>query len=451
MNLKKLLKKIIPKGLLGLGLPAYHSARGVSAAYKYGFPAKKMKVIGVTGTNGKTTTAAIIASILEKAGYKVGLSTTAYFKIGEKEWVNDLNMTSTNPYKLQRLLAEMAKEKVEWAVVEVTSHALKQHRVWGIPFQAAVMTNLTQDHLDYHGSMQAYAAAKAQLLRQAQQLVVLNIDDEWFNYFNGASKTHKLAYGTNKDADVRLTKASLGAGGSVLKTQFHGTEAEFVSPLVGKFNAYNTLAAITLALGLDINKEAIAEGLKAISGVPGRMEKIDEGQNFNVLVDYAHTPDAIEKLFESLKPITKGKIIAVFGATGDRDKLKRPIMGEVAAANCDIVIITDDEPYSEDAGQIRASVLAGAQKAKAEVLEVGDRKEAIKKAFALAENGDVVTVLGMGHQTFRTMNEGKIEWDDRAVARELLKNLANKPKTAKKPKKSTKKKSQKSSTKNKSS
>lgn len=423
-NARQTIKKITPNWLLEPLLYPYHYGRASVANAINGMPARGMNVIAVTGTNGKTTTVNYIASILMAAGYKVGVSTTAVFRIGDKQWDNELNMTVTNPFALQKLLKDMKRADVEWVVLEVTSHSLQQRRVMGIPIHTAVMTNLSQDHLDYHGTMQNYAAAKAKLFKRAKKNVVLNRDDDWFGYYQKLVGERTLfTYGSGAKNDVRVVKANLGSQGSRVQVNYGVEKLIWDLKLAGKFNVYNAMAAAATALALSIDPSAVKAGLEALSHVPGRMEAIIEGQSFAVIVDYAHTPDAMENVFETLKPLTPGKLVAVFGSAGDRDRRKRPLMGQIAAEHCDVAIVTDDEPHSEEAGQIRKSILKGANHthSTAKIMEIADRGAAIKQAFALAKRGDTVVILGMGHQKYRAMNEGKIEWDDRNVARQLLK------------------------------
>ncbi len=429
---KKLLKRLLPHSLVTLFLPTYHLGRAIYANYKFGRPAKHLKVVAVTGTNGKTTTAHFITKVLEAAGYKVGLSTTARFQIGRETWDNELNMTVTNPFELQSLLKRMQEAKVDWVVLEVTSHALIQHRIWGIPIHTAVITNLTQDHLDYHHTMEEYAAAKARLFKLAKFNAVLNHDDDWFNFFVQRSPQSKFSYGAHPDADIRLTKANLKPHGAKIMLQYgHGGEEVAVElNLTGKFNVYNALAAAGVGHALDLNPQLVKQGLENLRAVPGRMEAVKAGQDFSVIVDYAHSPDAQRNLFETLKPLTDGRLIAVFGATGDRDKTKRPLMGAIASKLCDVVIVTDEDTYSEDPASIRQEILSGARGSggQAEVLEVGDRHDAMARAFQMAEPGDTVAVLGMGHQKHRVVGETKQDWDDRQVARDILEAAAKKSK-----------------------
>jgi UDP-N-acetylmuramoyl-L-alanyl-D-glutamate--2,6-diaminopimelate ligase len=378
----------------------------------------------ITGTNGKTTTASYMGSILKAAGHQVGVCSTAYFEIAGKRIANDLNFTVTNPFKLQSLLAEMKRAKVDHLVLEVTSHALMQHRVWGIPCDVAMMTNLTQDHLDYHGTMEAYAAAKGKLFARQPRLIVLNRDDEWFTYFNQFNAAEqKMNYGTHEDADARISDVHLHKDGSqiVLKID-HQTELSFRTKLLGKFNVYNATAAATAAYLMHIDIKKIEQGIEMLDVVPGRLEQIDVGQPFQVIVDYAHTPDALENVLETLKHLTKNRLILVFGATGDRDQAKRPIMGEIAARLADRVFVTDEETYTEDASQIRSMLMEGVAKTGKEVKveEIPDRQAAIEKALSIARRNDTVVVTGMGHEQYRIMNGQRQPWNEVKIIQELL-------------------------------
>ncbi len=426
--MRRWLKKIIPTGLLRHILPAYHWLRGVLASVLYGFPARRMQIIAVTGTNGKTTTSSFIASILRSAGYRVGVSTTAYYQIGDKVTPNETNMTVTDPFKVQKMLAKMRAKRVDWVVLEVTAHGLQQFRLWGIPFKAAVVTNLTQDHLDYFGTMENYAAAKAKLLKMMPDSIVLNRDDEWFDYFNQfEAGQHKMSFGISEEADCRIEEAKLGAKGSTFKlTIDKTTEMKLATKLVGKFNVYNAVAAVAATYLLHVDKHHIGEGLLDLEAVPGRMETIDVGQSFSVIVDYAHTPDALQNLLETLSALTKRRVILVFGSCGDRDALKRPGMGEIAAKLADRIILTDEEPYTEDPAAIRKQIYKGIKKVKggeSKCKEIASRRDGIAEAFKIARPDDTVVITGMGSQTYMTVGAGKkIPWDDREVAKELLKD-----------------------------
>jgi UDP-N-acetylmuramoyl-L-alanyl-D-glutamate--2,6-diaminopimelate ligase len=423
-DMKQLLKKVIPKGLLAQLINPYHWLESFLANIRYGFPARNMQVVMVTGTNGKTTTVNYIASILKQAGHRVGVCSTSHFEIAGERIANDLNFTVTNPFKLQSILAEMRRAKVTHLVLEVTSHALQQHRVWGIPCHGAVMTNLTQDHLDYHKTMEQYAAAKGKLFARRPPLIVLNRDDQWFDYFNQfEAAEHKMSYGTHEQADSRITKVTLHKDGSDIRLLMDNQiNVNFKTQLLGKFNVYNATAAATLAYLMHIEIDVIKKGIEALQGVPGRLERVTTEQPFTVIVDYAHTPDALQNVLETLKHLTKNRLILVFGATGDRDKAKRPLMGEIAAKLADRIIVTDDETYTEDASAIRVMIMEGITSAagSAKVEEVPDRLEAIKKALSIARRNDTVLVTGMGHERYRIMGGKREPWDEVKIIRELL-------------------------------
>jgi UDP-N-acetylmuramoyl-L-alanyl-D-glutamate--2,6-diaminopimelate ligase len=321
----------------------------------------------------------------------------------------------------------MKQAGCEYIVLEVTSQALDQHRLWGVPCHAAVITNLTQDHLDYHGTMERYAAAKAKLLKGRPQLIVLNRDDAWFDFFNQyEAGEHKVTYGVHESATGRIVDATLHKDGSDVTLQIENDhQLKFHTKLPGRFNAYNATAAAMVGYYLQLEPEQIAAGIDALEAVPGRLERIEEGQGFEVIVDYAHTPDALENLLETLRHLTKGSLWLVFGATGDRDKGKRPIMGEIAARLADRIILTDEEPYNEDPAAIRQALMEGVQKANgaAKTQDVADRRVAIRAAVKAAKTGDTVVITGMGHEQFRVVAGARLPWSDVAVAREAIRRL----------------------------
>lgn len=422
-SMKPMLKRILPKTLITPLLPIFHLLQAFAANMRYGFPARGLNVAVITGTNGKTTTAAFLGKIFEANGWSVGINSTAFYQIGKKYELNDTNMTVTDPFRLFKMLKDMREAKVDWVILETTSHALVQNRVLGIPFKVAAITNLTQDHLDYHGSMDNYAAAKGKLFQKGADFHVLNRDDEWFRFFDQFSPAQrKLTYGVDPDAEVRITEAKLGPDGSKLSIKLERALIQPNIKLVGKFNAYNALTAATMAHALGIEPEIIEEGLQNLKAVPGRMEQVVSKKGFKILVDYAHTPDALANVLETLRGITRGRIITVFGATGDRDKSKRPLMGKVVAKLSDLVVLTDDDPYTENPIAIRAEVMAGMKGVVdgAELYEVGDRRGAIAKAIELAKRGDTILLAGIGHQSYRVIDGKKLKWSEREVAEELL-------------------------------
>jgi UDP-N-acetylmuramoyl-L-alanyl-D-glutamate--2,6-diaminopimelate ligase len=424
MGLKSLIKKIVPAAVFRQAVIPYHWLEALIANVRYGFPAREMYVIMLTGTNGKTTTASYLGSILNAAGQKVGVCSTAYFEINGKRIPNDLNFTVTNPFKLQQTLAQFKQAGVETLILEVTSHALVQHRTWGVPCDVAVMTNLTQDHLDYHGTMENYAAAKGKMFAGKPKFIVLNRDDNWYSYFDQfEAGEQKITYGTDEAADARIANVKLHKQGSDVRLKVdHTNGLQFTTNLPGKFNVYNATAAATAAYVMRVDTAKIVEGIESLTSVPGRLERVDEGQPYDIIVDYAHTPDALENVLETMKNLTRNRLLLVFGATGDRDKTKRPIMGQIAARLADRIFLTDDESYTEDPAAIRHEVMegivAGGGGSKAE--EVADRKDAIKKALETARRGDTVIVTGMGHEQYRVINGSRQPWHDPTVIRELL-------------------------------
>ncbi len=419
--IKKLIKALLPKKIRQPILNIYHLLVATMANIRYGFPAKKLKVIMITGTNGKTSTATLVAGMLEHAGYKVGINTTAFYRYAGKTTNKKSSRTLEDIFVLQKMLRSMQRAGCEYVVLEATSQGLDQNRLWGVPCQVAVMTNLTQDHLDYHGSMARYAAAKFKLFKRKPNFIILNHDDEWFDYFNkSVAKKRKLSYGQQKTADAQITNINTHKDGSDFTLKIDDQKLRLHTKLTGLFNVYNAAAAAVVGYAEGLTNEQIAQGLATVSGVPGRMERVDTGQPFDVIVDYAHTPDALEKVLSAARHLTKGKLMLVFGATGNRDRSKRPLMGEIAAEYADQLFVTDEETYNEDGAAIRAAIIAGIQAGNTKVTEIADRREAIAVAFKAAKKGDTVLITGLGHELTRNMDGTAIAWNDTQVAKELL-------------------------------
>ena len=423
-KLVKGVRKVLPQGAVHGLEERYRKGRIKLVRMQYGDPAKNLKVIAVTGTNGKTTTLNYINEILKEAGYKTAMFTTAVIEVAGKRKINDLNATVALTAEMQQFFRQAKKAKVDYTLLEVTSHALDQHKLDGVPILAAVMTNLTQDHLDYHKTMENYAAAKGKLFAMDPEFIVLNRDDEWFDYFDQfAASGHKITYGHHDDAEVRVTRTKLFKKGSEADLLLdHHLKLELATALPGEYNIDNMVAAATTAYVLGVDLTDIMEGAANLEAVPGRFERVETGKEYDVIVDYAHTPDGLEKFLQAARAIAKNRVILVFGATGDRDKGKRPIMGEIAARLADRIILTDEESYNEDPAAIRREVFEGIESAKgtAKTTEVADRREAIKKALDVAKTGDMVLITGMGHEKFRIENGKKIPWNDADVVRELL-------------------------------
>ncbi len=424
-RLAKTLKSLLPQSLFDLIDPLGHGLEAYVAAAVNGFPGHKLRVIGITGTNGKTSTAAMTAKIFETAGYRVGLSTTAIYQIGDEHFANDRNATVTDPWSLQRLLKRMRGAKVEIVVLEVTSHALAQNRIAGVRFEAAALTNITQDHLDYHRTMDRYISAKAKLFqRSGLKVSVINADDAAYEEFSHFPAARHISYSLDRPATLRASDIVVAGDGTDFVLDYQSKQSKVKLQLPGRFNVANALAAAGLALGLGVSIERVVAGLQLLAAVPGRMESIDAGQDFTVIVDYAHTPDALENLYTTLRSLTKGRLIVILGAAGDRDRVKRPIMGKLAAKLADYVILTDEEAYSEDPISIIEAIEPGVKAGggvKGKSYEIiPDRREAIARAFKLAKSYDTVALTGMGHQQYRVAAGVKSPWDEREVARELL-------------------------------
>ena len=427
--MRRVVKRLIPKQLFAVVEPWGHLTEAVLYNCLYGFPARNMKVIGVTGTNGKTTTSFLIHRMLNEAGYKTGLMTTVAWASGGEVHAQKEHMTNVPVPLLMKRLKQMRDEGVEWLVLETTSHALAQHRTWGVPYSVAVLTNITHEHLDYHKTFERYVAAKQRLFKLAQQnkrglqMGIANADDQ-----NGASfasvTQNSILYGVEA-GEVRAVNIRMNAGGILYDAEAGSDKYHIVSKLPGSFNVYNSLAAVCVGRAVGLSKEQIEQGIAALPGVAGRMEPVDAGQKFAVIVDYAHTPDALENVLQALKDSTKGELAVVFGATGDRDKSKREPMGEVAARTADKIYLTDDETYTEDPLVIREAVLHGIVNAGGndKVAVIPDRLEAIRTAFAAAKPGDTILLAGIGHQDYRAMGGKQQPWDEREVARRILTEL----------------------------
>jgi len=423
-QLTKTARKLLPSGLLKLLESSYRKGRVRVVSTRYGKPAKHLRVIAITGTNGKTTTAVYVNEILKEAKFKTAMFTTALIEVAGKAKVNDLNATVASTARMQRFFREAKRAKVDYVILEVTSHALDQHKLDGVPIEAAIMTNLTQDHLDYHGTMERYAEAKARLFKLNPRFIILNRDDEWFDYFNQfEASEQKMTYGEHEEAEARISHIKLYRRGTEAEVIIdHQTHLELATALPGKFNVHNMTAATSLAYLLGVTLTDIQEGVANLETVPGRFERAVEGLEYDVIVDYAHTPDALEKLLAAARGIAKNRVILVFGACGDRDKGKRPIMGEIAAHGADRIFLTDEESYNEDPETIRNMIREGIEKAggSAKMTELADRREAIERALGSAQKGDMVLITGMGHEQYRIVNGERLPWNDTVVVKEIL-------------------------------
>jgi UDP-N-acetylmuramoyl-L-alanyl-D-glutamate--2,6-diaminopimelate ligase len=407
-------------------------AMPVLASHFFHYPSNELKVIGITGTNGKTTTSYIIEHILSGAGYTTGLMGNIETKIGS-ERIPNYGTNTQESIDLQRNLRKMRDVGSEYCVMEVTSNGLDAGRVIGCRFRTGIFTNLTQDHLDYHETMDNYKAAKGLLFSRmgnsfspdpdSVQYAVLNADDEASADFAKLTTAQVITYGINREADVRATNIRISAKGtSFFCTTFKGN-AQIRMKLIGKFNVYNALGAIAATLLEGVTLEQIRHSLEEMTAVEGRMEVVDQGQQFLVLVDYAHTPDGLENALSAIKEFAQGKIITVFGCGGDRDRTKRPLMGKVAAAYSDYIFVTSDNPRTEDPEAILRDIEPGIREAgfaRSLYELIPDRRLAIQRAIDLASPNDVVLIAGKGHETYQEIMGVKHDFDDRLVAKEAI-------------------------------
>jgi UDP-N-acetylmuramoyl-L-alanyl-D-glutamate--2,6-diaminopimelate ligase len=400
----------------------------------YGYPAQQLCSIGVTGTDGKTTTSNLISSLLDGAGKRNGLMTTANFKLCGREWENTTRQSTLEALETQQFLRSIVDAGVRYAVIEATSHGLALQRVRGCAFDLGVVTNITHEHLDFHGTIENYRRAKAQLFEMLdpardkglgiQTVAILNRDDVSYEVLKPYCAVPILDYGFDQAAAVRAVDVQLAANSTRFRALLPGAEIPIETQLAGRFNISNCLAAIATAYSLGVKPADIACGLSGVSGVTGRMERIEEGQPFTVIVDYAHTPDSLEKVLAILRPITAGRLLAVFGSAGERDVQKRPIMGQIAAQMTDFFVITDEDPREEAREKVLHEIAHGAELAGKregrDFLCIADRTQAIASAFAQAQAGDTVLLAGKGHEQSIIIGREKIPWDDRRVARQQL-------------------------------
>jgi UDP-N-acetylmuramoyl-L-alanyl-D-glutamate--2,6-diaminopimelate ligase len=409
----------LPLDVPQIKVESVRAAMAPAAAAFYGDPTKTLQTVGITGTNGKTTTAFLVRALLEADGRPAGLLGTVKSIIGGAE--HAVERTTPEAIDLQRTFKEMLDAGDTAAVMEVSSHALELHRADAIHFAAAIFTNLTQDHLDFHPTMEDYFAAKRMLfVPETPPAAVINIDDPY-----GARLAAELeaptTFALRTEADYRATDVSTGLNGSHFTVQTPEGPVQLTSPLRGEFNVYNVLGALAAARGLGVPLKACQRAIAAAGQVPGRFETVDAGQDFAVVVDYAHTPDSLENVLTAARKLTESRLITVFGCGGDRDRGKRPLMGEIAGRLADLAIVTSDNPRSEDPEAILEEVRAGMKDATARVESEVDRRRAIARAVEAAGTGDVVVIAGKGHEQGQEFAHGhKIDFDDVTVAREIL-------------------------------
>ena len=425
MRIKNLFKKITPFFLLSW----YHMTLAFLGALIYGFPSKKLKVIGVTGTKGKSTTIELTRLILESAGYKVASASSIKFKIDKKEELNKLKMTMPGRFKLQKFLRKAVKAECEYAILEVTSEGILQHREKFIDFDVVVFTNLAPEHIERHGSFEKYREAKEKLFKQCKKTHILNLDDENSKHFLKFQSKQKICYEIDSNLGhenwkfVKVDNLELFEN----KVNFKIEDTEFNIGLAGRFNIYNSLAAITIAISQEIDLEACRKALEKVEGIPGRMETVIKNP-FKVIVDYAHTPDSLEKVYQTIlkHKFLDTKLICVLGSCGGgRDKWKRPKMGEIASKYCDEIVLTNEDPYDENPDQILSEIKSGIPNAKYDIVNtILDREEAIKKALEAAKQEDTIIITGKGSEVWMCLaNNKKIPWSDREIVKQEFKKV----------------------------
>jgi UDP-N-acetylmuramyl-tripeptide synthetase len=422
----------VPADVTVIKVPDTRTAMKEIAPYFFDYPSRKMRLIGVTGTNGKTTTTYLVRSILLKAGFRVGLIGTIQSLIGDR--VLPVKNTTPDVIDLQALLAQMAEEEIDYVVMEVSSHALALGRVTGTEFDIGIFTNMTRDHLDFHVTFDNYIEAKAMLFRsladtnstKTGKVAIVNVDDPAATKILAASKCRQLTYGIQQAADLKAEDIKVEASGAAFTVNGPFGKLPLDLKITGVFNVYNSLAAIGAAIAAGVEANIIKQALEEFRSVPGRFETVDAGQPFTVIVDYAHTPDGLENILKTARQFAKQRIIVVFGCGGDRDRTKRPIMGKLAIDYGDVVIATSDNPRSEDPDDILQEVESGlkdGQTSDKTYEIITDRRTAIKRAIQIAAPDDVVIIAGKGHETYQILKDRTIDFDDREVAREVIREM----------------------------
>ena len=395
------------------------AALSLLCAAFFGNPAQRLRLVGVTGTNGKTTSCFLLKEILERAGRKTGLIGTVKNMVGSVKY--PANLTTPDPFELQGLFAKMVEAGCECCVMEVSSQALAQERVYGLHYEIAVFTNLTQDHLDYHGSFENYVAAKHKLFEMCD-VAVVNADDEAHTAMLAGTSCKAITFSALNDfADYSAKNITYKADGVDYFLVGIDQIERIRLPIPGGFTVYNSMGAAICAVLLGVPLKQVAEALASAKGVPGRIEVVPTDTDYTVIIDYAHSPDGLENILAALRKIAKARIITVFGCGGDRDRTKRPKMGKIASDMSDFVIVTSDNPRTEDPDAIVREVAAGTVNAKVPVVKITDRTAAIEFALNEAETDDIVLLAGKGHETYQILNTGKIHYDEREIVRDLLK------------------------------
>jgi UDP-N-acetylmuramoyl-L-alanyl-D-glutamate--2,6-diaminopimelate ligase len=413
-----------PEGFDGPWISVVHGREALALASRnfFGSPDRKLLLTGITGTNGKTTTSFLVDSVLRAAGFTTAVVGTIEYQIAGE--VRQALNTTPESLDVYRILDELLRRDGTHATMEVSSHALALARIYGVEFHTAVFTNLTRDHLDFHTTMEEYFAAKRRLFEGAgaapPRYAAINADDPYGRRIAITAGSRHLLYGVKPGAQVRATKISATSSGLRFEIHFEGRELEVRSDLIGKINVYNILAACCAGFSYGLSDDAILRGIAACPAIPGRFERIDCGQPFTVVVDYAHTDDALRNVIQVARELSPKRVITLFGCGGDRDRLKRPLMGEAAGESSDFVVLTSDNPRSEDPLAIINDALVGIQRHDVRYLAEPDRRKAIRQALEEADPGDLVIIAGKGHETYQILRDRTIPFDDRDVARAIL-------------------------------
>jgi UDP-N-acetylmuramoyl-L-alanyl-D-glutamate--2,6-diaminopimelate ligase len=428
---RKLVKKVIPYRLFDSIEPFGHKLEAIFWNVALRFPARRLKVIGVTGTDGKTTTSTMIYSMLNDAGIRTGLMTTIGYGVPGNWRDNQVHMTTLPAKPMLKRIQELRREGIEWLVLETTSHALAQNRVWGIPYSVAVMTTLSHEHLDYHKTFERYRAAKVRLFKMTAdntrglRVGIVNADDLNAPYFANRMP-NVLRYGLGK-VDVRAEKIKATPDGSNFDVRYGDVVFPLRVNLPGQFNISNALAAVSVGLALGLNPQQISHGIAALESVEGRMNRIESGQDFSVIVDFAHTPDSFEKILGQMRALTKGRLIVVFGSAGRRDVSKRSKQGASAGKWADLVVVTEEDDRDVDGTLIMDQIASGAieqgKLLKENLFLIQDRTEAIKFALSKAVKGDTVILLGKGHEKTIERADGEHPWDEIGTTKKAIINL----------------------------
>lgn len=409
----------------------YHKCRAIMANITYGFPSRNMVVIGVTGTNGKTTTCNIIAKALRESGKKICMFTTVNIIIGDEEYTNETKMTSPDAFELQRILKIAKNEGCEYAIIETASHGIKMHRIWWIDYDICVLTNITQDHLDLHRTMKDYVHTKLKIFKELIQYrrkpgvkkgAVINMDSNYAALFLAETYDQMYTYGTDYKANLKAEDITHDGGNTSFTVKMANSTLHITTPLIWDFNIMNILAAIGVCRLLNTKPKDIESAIAKVTSVPGRMEEVINTEGYRIFIDYAHTEDALEKVLTTIEEIpNRGEIICVFWATGDRDKTKRPIMGGVVSRYADHIILTQDDDYSEKTANIIKDILPGIERKEGENFWIiSDRKEAIRTALVMGKKDDIILIAGKGDEHSMITNNGPIEWHDKSIVEEIL-------------------------------